>query len=459
MKPISLKEAVKAVNGRLLNEKISPEVEIFIVGISIDSRKVSRGDMFVAIHGENMDGHDYIEMAFEKGATCVLSEKEIKTDYPVIFVESTRKAFMDLAEYYRSLFDIKTVAVTGSVGKTTTKDIIASVLMQKYNIIKTEGNFNNEIGLPLTVFNIEEQHEIAIFEMGMNNFNEIHKLSKIVKPDLAVITNIGVSHIENLGSREGILKAKCEIFDFMKQGGKAILNHDDDLLKTLDGNLNFDILFFGTKEFEKCALYANEIESLGLEGIKSNIETEMGTIKMQTDIPGSHMVTNALAAATVGSCLGLSLDKIAVGIKNFSPTNMRMNISKTKSGKTLINDAYNASPSSMEAAINVLVESKGKKAAILGDMFELGSFSAEYHEKLGIFASQKGIDVIICIGNFSQSTFRGAKKYGKENQTVVYFDTQEKFFDSLDLIGDSETILVKASRGMHFEKTVDKILG
>ena len=219
MKPITLKSVAQAVNGKISDEKYN---DVVIENITTDTRKISEGDLFIPLKGENFDGHKFIEQAFEKGALCCLSAENTESEKAVIYVSDTRKALRDLAEYYISLFDIPVVGITGSVGKTTTKDMIASVLMQKYNVLKTEGNFNNEIGLPLTVFKITEDTQVAVLEMGMNSFGEIHNLSKIAKPDIAVITNVGVSHIENLGSREGILKAKCEIFDFMKDNGTAV---------------------------------------------------------------------------------------------------------------------------------------------------------------------------------------------------------------------------------------------
>lgn len=451
MKPITLKSVAQAVNGKISDEKYN---DVVIENITTDTRKISEGDLFIPLKGENFDGHKFIEQAFEKGALCCLSAENTESEKAVIYVSDTRKALRDLAEYYISLFDIPVVGITGSVGKTTTKDMIASVLMQKYNVLKTEGNFNNEIGLPLTVFKITEDTQVAVLEMGMNSFGEIHNLSKIAKPDIAVITNVGVSHIENLGSREGILKAKCEIFDFMKDNRTAVLNIDNDMLQTLEGKTKFNTLWYGVEN--KKDIYADNIVKNGVESISCDIHMKDENFSVYIPVPGEHMVLNAMAAALVGNKLGLTVAEIKRGIEEFVPTKMRMAVIKTEKGTTIINDVYNANPVSMKAGIDVLSGGEGEKICILGDMFELGQFAKEMHYDTGVYAAEKKIDKIICIGEISKSMYEGALSLGGN---AFYFETQDEFIEKgiEELVSEGATVLVKASRGMHFEKTAEKI--
>lgn len=453
MKALGLKEIAQAVKGKCLFLE-SELADSAVIRVTTDTRTIQKGDLFVPIKGEKFDGHDFLSQAFEKGAICCLSEVEKECLGPIILVENTREALRDLAEYYRSLFKIPVVGVTGSVGKTTTKDLIASVLSQKFCVLKTDGNFNNEIGLPLTVFQLEEKYEVAIFEMGMNHFGEIHNLSKIVKPDFGVISNIGVSHIENLGSREGIFKAKSEIFDYSPLNGTAILNGDDDLLPLLKNKLEQEIIFFGTGEENE--IHCTNAVQKGLEGVQADICTPIGRFGVFIPVPGNHMVLNAMAATAVGLKLGLELSAIQKGIEAFVPTKMRMAIIKTAGGLTIIDDAYNANPVSMKASIDVLAGSRGKTTAILGDMFELGEFSDEMHYDVGKYAAQKKIDTIICIGLASQAMCHAALDCGHRN--VFYFSTQKQFLETgIQNLEAGSTILVKASRGMHFEKTIEKL--
>lgn len=455
MIPLSLDEILKASNGAVIQGSASEN--IIINNITTDSRKITENSLFVPIIGEVFDGHDFIMSSFEKGAVCALSSKEniYENEKTVIKVEDTKKAFRDIAEYYIQKNKLPVVAITGSVGKTTTKDIIASVISQKYNVLKTEGNFNNEIGLPITAFKLEKENEAIVFEMGMNSFGEIHNLSKIAKPDIAVITNIGVSHIENLGSREGILKAKCEIFDYISKNGTAVLNSDDDMLITLENMLKTDIIWFGLKN--KRDIFAKNIENQGLSGTNCTIVTKNGEIDVKINVPGEHMVLNALAATAVGIKMGLSNEEIKKGIENFLPSKMRMSIIKAGNGISIINDTYNANPISMKAAIDVLASESGSKVCVMGDMFELGDFAEKMHYDVGKYAAEKKIDRIICIGEFSKNTYKGAVDYGHKN--TFYFKTQKEFMESNlnEYIKTGDIVLVKASRGMGLEKTVEKI--
>lgn len=453
MKPITIKEIASAVGGTIFGVCD----DIFIKNITTDSRNVKEGDLFIPIEGENFDGHDFINHCFESGAVCSFSMKNIciPKEKCIILVDNTLKALKTLAEYYLSLFDICVVGITGSVGKTTTKDMIAAVLEQKYNVLKTQGNFNNEIGLPLTVFNIEPYHTAAVLEMGMNQFGEIRNLSRIAKPNIAVITNVGVSHIENLGSREGILKAKSEIFEFVKHNGKAVLNADNDMLITLKDKLDIDILWFGIKN--KLGIFADNIVSDGLDGVSCNIHTQNGSFCVNIPIPGEHMVYNALTSASVGVLMGLSNDEIKKGIEGFKASKMRMYSFKNKNGVNIINDVYNANPVSVKASIDVLAGVEGRKVCILGDMFELGEYAQQMHYDIGAYAAEKNIDVIICIGELSRFMYDGACKNTKIK--AFYFKTQEEFLlnNLYKYILNGDTVLVKASRGMHFEKTIEKL--
>ncbi len=455
MKPIFIEDVIKAVNGTI-NNNINTD-NIFIEDISTDTRNIKKGDLFIAIEGENFDGHNFIDIAFEKGAIACLSHKKIDTDKLVINVKDTKEALKDLAMYYRNLFNIPVVALTGSAGKTTTKDMIAHCLSKKYNTLKTQGNLNNEIGLPLTVFNIEDNTEVAVLEMGMNHFNEISNLSKIAKPDIALITNIGVSHIENLGSREGILRAKYEIFDYLNNNGIKILNGDDDMLFSVKENK--EKCFFYSLNNCNLDAYATNIEEKGIEGINATINYFDKSFDVSLKIPGKHILSNALAVTLVCNSLNLTKEEIKKGLETFKPeSKMRMDILKTKN-YTIINDAYNANPNSMKATLDVLATTKGRKVAILGDMFELGSFSKEEHFNIGKYATEKNIDELIFIGNESYHMLEGAKSNKNSLSNINYFKTQEDFMKNIDnLLKPQDTILIKASRGMKLENTVDEIL-
>ncbi len=447
---LQISQIVEAVSGEIINLNDNSFLQKKINGIEIDSRKELSGKLFIAISGDKFDGHDYIIDVYKKSAVCCISEKNMDIEFPYIKVESTKKALQDLARYYRNLFDVKIVAVTGSSGKTTSKDMIASVLSQKYNVLKTMGNFNNEIGLPLTIFNMDENTEVCVLEMGMNHFGEIHNLSKIATPDICVITNIGVSHIENLGSREGILKAKSEIFDFMKTDGKKILYGDDDLLSKIQGS---NIIFYGTNSDNN--FYADNIIYNGLNGTDFDIKFGTDEISVGLKKPGKHMVLNSLAAAAVGTVLGVEKDLIKRGIENFESTYMRMEILKTDK-YTILNDVYNANPDSMKAALDVLAKAEGRRVCILGDMLELGEYSPKMHYEIGEYAANLGIELVISMGKLAENIYKGAEDKNENNYYFENIDALNIAFDKL--LEDKDTILIKASRGMHFENIVERIL-
>ena len=451
MLEFTLKEVLNAVKGKYYGDL--SYLNLNVSGVVIDSREVDSGFLFIPIKGERFDGHDFIKAAYISGALCCLSEKVIDTEKPYILVESTLNAFQSLAQYYRSLFSIKVVGITGSVGKTTTKELVASVLSKKYNVLKSKGNLNNQLGVPLTLFRLSKEHEVAVVEMGTNHFGEIRNLAKMARPDICIFTNIGESHLEHLGSKEGVLKAKAEMLEYMSEDGTVIINGDDKLLSTLKDDV-LDIISFGKNENN--FIYAADLHNLGLLGMEATICSKG---KALTDIfipaPGEHMLYNALAAFSAGIALDLSIEQIKDGIKDFAPTENRMNV-LTLGKITVLNDCYNANPASMKAALNVLSSVDGRKVCILGDMLELGENSKEYHFEIGRYACEKNIDVIISVGKLSQSIYHGAllDRSGK----VIHFDDQDLMIKDIHrYIKDGDVILVKASRGMKLENTVNKL--
>ncbi len=450
MKYMSLKEIAAACGGTYFGEEAKLSMEV--TGVAIDSRKVEDGFLFIPIKGARVDGHDFIPQVMEMGALCTLSEKELSDDsYPYILVESCQDAMKAIAQHYRTSLGIKVVGITGSVGKTSTKEMIASILSQKYNVLKTAGNFNNEIGLPLTIFHIREEHEVAVLEMGMNHFGEIHRLSKMAQPDICVITNIGLCHLENLGDRDGILKAKTEMFDYMQPDAKIILNGDDDKLITVQEVKGQIPKFFGLSTNQDA--YATDIHSMSLKGIGCTLHLGDKSIETVIPIPGQHMVYNALAGALVGQELGLTAEEIKAGIEALVPVSGRSNLIETDS-LLIIDDCYNANPVSMKASLDVLATVDTRTVAIMGDMFELGVDEKELHAGCGHHAAQKGIDIIICIGDLSENAASAAKELGHSH---VYFFSQKADFLAAaeDLLQKGDTVLVKASHGMAFTEIVE----
>lgn len=464
MKGMTPRAMAKACNGVFKGDEAVLDTEV--KSITIDSRKISEGGLFIAIKGERSDGHDYINQCFEAGALCVVSEKELPDcAKPYIQVESTLQALKDLATFYRSMLDVKVVGITGSVGKTSTKETIYSVLSTKYKVLKTLGNFNNEIGLPLTVFRIEEDDEIAVLEMGISDFGEMSRLSAIAKPDVCVITNVGLCHLENLKSRDGILKAKTEIFNSMNPDGTVILNGDDDKLVSVNQVNGKRPMFFGISNKE--GIYADNVKSLGLDGSSFTIHgvktsDNYSTFDITVPVPGHHMVYNALAAATVGSIFGLSSLEIERGIKDLKTIAGRNNIIKDN-GFTIIDDCYNANPVSMKASIDVLDIAIGRKVAILGDMFELGTNEKQMHYDVGMYFATKNIDILITVGSLSKNIALGAKAYYESNynafESKIYtFDTKQDLLKNIgQILLKNDNILVKASHGMEFPEIIEVI--
>ena len=462
MKNMTPEAIAKACDGRYTGPESIINREV--TGVVIDSRKVEEGNLFIPIKGARVDGHDFIPQVFEKGALLVLSEKELPEGTgPYILVDSTQEALKKIAAYYRSVLKIRVVGVTGSVGKTSTKEMIASVLSQKYNVLKTEGNFNNEIGLPLTVFRLREEHKVAVLELGISHFGDMKPLGEIARPDICVITTIAECHLENLGDRDGVLKEKTDIFTYMKPGGVAVLNGDDDKLATVKDAGGRAPVFYGKGLGRQ--VRAENITPRGIEGTDCRIVMGDDAIEVHISVPGEHMVYNAMAAAAVGRLLGLSPEDIREGIIKAGTIAGRCNILH-RDRITIIDDCYNANPHSMRAALDLLSQAEGRKIAVLGDMFELGSEEYELHYNMGKYAAEKGIDYLLCVGERSAYMKKGAedaleltpKNRLNRMRKVVHMPDLENMSEVLKgLLEPGDTVLIKASHSMGFEKILEMI--
>ena len=457
MKNLTLKNITSACRGTyhgdisLLDREVS--------GIVTDSRVVKPGDLFVAIDGERFNAHNFIPDTVEKGALCVLSQEDLgETDYPYILVESTDQGLLDIAKLYRDGFDLKVVGITGSVGKTSTKEMIASVLAQKYNTHKTQGNFNNEFGLPLTVFEMNETHEVSVLEMGINHFGEMRKLSRVARPDVCVITNIGVAHLEFLKTQEGIMQEKTQMFEYMNPGGTIILNGDDPLLSGIRDVHGVKPVFFGLDTAAN-DYYAEDVTPLGLRGTRCTIHTPAEEFSCVVPTPGIHMVCNALAGAAVGQTLGLTADEIKTGIESLPNLPGRNKIIQT-GRMIIIDDCYNANTVSMKASLNVLNLGMGRKVAILGDMGELGESAASLHAEVGRYAADLDIDLVIGIGELARHITLAAEtevtKTASDVTKTMWFATKADFLaHARHIIEEGDNVLVKASHGMEFPEIVE----
>lgn len=451
MVSFKLKQALAACGGEYHGNVDLLEADI--TGVTINSRAVAPGFVFVAIKGERFDGHDYIEDALKAGAVCCVAERLPASGAPCILAPSTLDAFQAIAAFYRSLFDIPVVGITGSAGKTTTKELVSGVLEQKYRLLKNEGNLNNQTGVPITVFRLEKCHEAAVIEMGMNHFGEIRSLARIVRPKICVITNIGEAHIEFLGSKQGILQAKTEMLEFMEPGGHIVVNGDDPLLAALASqHSNVVTVGLGAHSFVR----AEDVTDMGLCGTRFTACFEGKRIPLYIHCPGGHMVTNALTALAVGMLSGVGEDRIQAGISAYQPMSGRMHIVEA-AGITVINDAYNANPSSMAASIGILAKAEGRKVCILGDMFELGCNEAQYHRDIGQCAADAGIDLILCVGELAGHICEGAKQKCGDAR---HFAGKEQLLDALpSLVQPKDTVLVKASHGMRLDTVAEWLIG
>lgn len=460
MRKTSIDEIIKATGGRLIMRAADTDESCTITGIKHDSREAGSGDMFVAVIGENLDGHRFIPQVAAKGCKTVLvshSEgwqqelEEAKARVNAIMVEDTVAAAGRLAKWYLESLNIKRVAVTGSVGKTSTRDMIYYVLSEKYNCGRNLKNYNNNIGLPLSIFRFDENTEACVLEMGMDAFGEIEYLSDIVKPEIGVITNIGVAHMEKLGSREGIFKAKMEIAGNIAgadRGGTLIFAGDGRFLTKERTAGNYRQLEVGRSPSGD--VIVSDVDDFGIEGIEFTVEYQGEKTRVALPVPGVHNAVNAGLALAAGRCLGVSLEEGAAGLAKAALTGSRL---KKVSGKSIavIDDTYNANPDSMKSAIDVLAASKAaRRVAILGDMFELGDDTLLQHREVGEYAAKKHIDSVICIGSLSEETAAGA--------AGTHFQDKESFLKVIDdYIAPGDMVLVKASRGMKMEEIVSKL--
>lgn len=449
MKNMTLENIAAACGGEIycMREELAQETA---KGIVIDSRQIEPGYIFVATKGERVDGHQFIPDVFAKGAMAVICEVLPEEDLgPCILVKDSFMALKQAAAFYRQQLNIRVVGITGSVGKTSTKEFVASVLSEKYKVHKTAGNYNNEVGLPLTIFGIQEDDQIAVLEMGINTFGEMHRLSEVAKPDICVMTNIGQCHLENLIDRDGILRAKSEIFDFMNPKGTVVVNGDDDKLATIHEVYGKAPVTFGMNK--QNAIWADHIENRGLLGSCADIHMGDDVVHAIIPLPGEHMIYNAMAAAAVTLQFGMSKEEIAAGISHVEAVAGRSHLVEA-GDKVIIDDCYNANPVSMKAAIDLLATAPGRKVAILGDMFELGENEKTMHGEVGEYAVEKGIDLILCVGELSEAMYQEAVGSGGN---AKYYETREALEAVLnEILQQGDTVLVKASHSMAFENLV-----
>jgi len=450
MKNLTVKNIISAVNGDWRGEAALLDREISFV--TTDSRVVVADCLFAAIKGENSDGHDYIGVCLEKGALCAIAERVTEgSALPIILVKNTVEALGALAAFYRRGFDIPVLGITGSVGKTTSKEMVSAVLSQRFKVHKTPKNLNNELGVPLTLFGLEESHELAVIEMGISHFGEMKRLAEIVRPDMALYTAIGSAHLEFLGDFDGVLRAKSELIEYLPEDGVVFVNGDDETLKKL--KCKQKICRYGVSS--GCEVSAENIRLLGTDGMELVIISGSRRIPAKINAFGVHMVTSALGAAAVGLCLGLTDKEISDGIASYVPVGSRAGIIRTDK-ITIIDDCYNANPNSVAAAIDSLSLLPNRRVCILGDMGELGETAAALHYKTGEHAAEKGIDLLIACGELSASTAEGAKNSGCKN--VLHFkDKTELLAELTKLIESGDAVLVKASHSRKFEEIVEAL--
>jgi UDP-N-acetylmuramoyl-tripeptide--D-alanyl-D-alanine ligase len=427
-----------------------------VFGVSTDSRKVREGDAFIALVGESFDGHAFVAQCLAKGVAGVIVSHAVDVAVPqhafFLEVENTLYALQDIARFHRQRYDIPVIGVTGSNGKTTTKDMIAAVLVQRFTTLKTQANFNNEIGLPLTLLGLNDEHQAAVVEMGMRGLGEIRELADIALPNLAVVTNVSETHMELLGSIGNIARAKAELVESLSDNGIAFLNSDDILVKSMADRCRGDVVFYGTGV--DADVRAVDIVSLGECGTRATVRAGDKTFSVTIPVPGRHNVVNALAAIAVGLRLGMTEEEIRQGLAQFSPSAMRLDIRTTKQGYKVINDVYNASPLSMRAALDTLCDiATNRKIAVLGDMLELGSISEQAHREVGEYAARRGIACVLTLGGQAQFIAEGARKFGSKLDCIESFMELETLINRLiEVARPGDIILVKGSRGMRMER-------
>lgn len=447
MKNVTVSQAAELCGGKLIN-CVNPDAEL--TSVCIDSRLAKQGCMFAAFKGERVDGHDYMPKAFSLGAACCLAERVPDgVDGAVILVENVENALKRFAEAYRARFNIPVIGIAGSVGKTTAKEMVASVLSERFNVLRTEKNLNNELGVPLTIFRINPEHEAAVIEMGISDFGEMTRLAKMVKPTMAVYTLIGHAHLERLHDRNGVLKAKTEMLEYMPADGTVFLNGDDDLLASYECLQNRMLYGRGDNADVRA-------ENVSIDGVKSiSCDIVSGDRRFRVSVPayGQHMVYAALEGAAVGIKMGLSDEEIINGISHYETVGRRANIIDT-GYITLIDDCYNANPDSVKCGIDSMPESVGRKVCILGDMLEMGENMEELHASVGRHAAEKGCELLITCGERSRNTHIAAQKL----ITAIHFDTNAELIEKLpELIKNGDVVLVKASNSMRFDEVSEAL--
>lgn len=449
MARITLRQAAQWCGGRVEEQY----ADVTFLGANMDSRKIEPGQLFVALKAER-DGHDFIPMAMENGAAAVLCQRPCG-DIPAIIVEDPRRALGDIARQERKRIGMKVVGVTGSVGKSTTKEMIASVLAGTYRVEKTPVNQNNDIGMPMAILSMPEDTQVAVLEMGMNHFREIAYLSSIARPDVAVVVNVGTMHIEHLGSREGILRAKMEILEGMREDGKLILNGDDDMLLSQKERCGIKPIYFG-EENADCAVRAGQVyEAENM--LRFLVQTGNLSFPIELSLEGRHFVSDALAAVSVGLTLDVEPAKLQERLSQFQNMAGRQEILETK-GYTVIKDCYNAGPESMKAALNVLGNREGRHVAVLGDMLELGVCTQAEHYRVGRIAAEK-TDILLAYGPNGCRVISGALTGGMPDTKAMAFEDADKLVSTLKhMAKPGDVILFKGSRGMHMEKLLEKFL-
>ncbi len=450
MKNLTIENIVAAVRGdwhgdsALLGRAVS--------FITTDSRNVDSDCLFAAIKGENSDGHDYIGASIEKGALCVIAERlPVGEALPVIVVKNTVEALGDLASFYRRQFDIPVLGITGSVGKTTAKEMVSAVLSRRFKVHKTPKNLNNDLGVPLTLFGLDESHEFAVIEMGISHFGEMRRLAEIVHPDMALYTTIGSAHLEFLGDFDGVLKAKTEMLVYLPENGVVFVNGDNETLQKL--TCKQKICRYGVSH--GCEVTAENVRLLGTDGMELEIVSSTRRIPCKINSFGVHMVTAAIGAAAVGIHMGLTDEEISAGVADYFPVGSRSGIIKTDT-LTIIDDCYNANPTSVAAALDSLAMLSNRRVCILGDMGELGETAAKLHFETGAHAASKGVDLVIACGELSENIAEGAKKSGCRN--VLHFKDKAELITELPkLIENGDAVLVKASHSRKFEEIVEAL--
>ncbi len=462
MKEITVKDAIELCHGTLICGK----QDTILDNYCRDTREIKPGDVFIGIKGENHNGSLFYEEALENGASvCLLQDVEISknvvdkyADRAIILVEDTIKALQELAIYKRNMYDIPVIAITGSVGKTSTKDIVASVMSKKYNVLKTEGNYNSQLGVALTILRLRD-HNAMVIEMGMSKLGEIHRLSEIARPTVAIITNVGTAHIEFLGSRENILRAKLEILDGLQNKGKVIINNDNDLLHEWYQKFNnkYNIYTYGMEN--ESDIMPQDIV-MSEDGSTYNVNINQKSYPIKVGVGGNHFILNSLCAITAGCVFDIPMEDIKEGIAHFELTKRRMQIEEYDNDITVINDCYNANYDSMQAAIHYLGMLKKKKnVAVLGDMLELGDYSEKLHRKVGEEVAKNNIDILITAGKEAKYIAEEAYKNGMNNEKIYTYDTKQEAEEKLQEIikKGNLTVLLKASNSMKFQEIFEHL--